>query len=170
MLLYSQVSNEGEYINIPLFNVTGNTASSEEITIHISLSFKVFIKKTAEQQLNEVEQGADVVVEAHSASNDIDWDNGVWELMCESHMQSWGGGLSMPDNWHCIGINLKHNTNTEFEDTSNILGIDFIVDGAHRRKTDNALSVSDCSVPFSAVKILFQVNDNNNESGKSLYY
>lgn len=124
--------------SIPIFSMS--TYSSRDTGgCHLKLQFNVFIKKgvSAPTEVGAIDFEA---LAQPVIANDIDWANGSWELTClspsASHSYEWAGGLAAPENWHSVGISLKHSSWEKGEEISNFAGIDFVVDGANRRKLD----------------------------------
>ena len=112
----------------------------------MKLNCKVLIKKGIAPSFcedNEVVEGdnAEEIPEDGKKEsivlNEIDWDGCLWELSCLGYVQTWYGGLSAPDNWHSIGLTVKHSSWTNDKEMVNLAGIDLVIDGANRRRGDD---------------------------------
>lgn len=146
-------SGDDILVSIPLLRVESIPSAKESELGRkksaLTLSFKVVIRKGEPQAPEDPECNAEAKVEAAEATeavtgeatpasvlNEIGWSEGVWELISPAGHHEWGGGLSVPENWHSVGVSVKHSTWTNNGDKVKFSGIDLVVDGANRRKME----------------------------------
>ena len=157
--LVRDFAGDGITVAIPLLRLESKPSAKESELGRkrsaLTLSLRVAIRKGVNQEPDDdcngnskLETDGEAAADAAETTpapipNDIDWSDGVWELMSPAGQHEWGGGLSVSENWHSVGLSVKHTSWNNSEEKVNFTGIDLVVDGANRRKIEGKRPVTD---------------------------